>query len=210
MVRLGELLQTPHHFASGTTDYVTPLSHNQSAKNPYHTLPQQLHYYHYSNYILSTTTIKASLSLIPFLIIYISSYTLHERIVWPISPQFEHFDGALFLIICWSDVLLIWYDVSWVDFLGGNSGNRGLSIGRYSDTSLPRPSLQNWWISLSGIGCCVNNKLAIRWAHGRPIVLENILVQFNNGASGVALLAILACSEIRRSEYRDILFVIFE
>jgi hypothetical protein len=104
---IGELLQTPHHFASGTTDYITPLSHNQSAKNPYHTLPQQLHYYHYSNYILSTTTIKTSLSLIPFLIIYISSYTLHERIIWPISPQFKHFNSALFLIICWSDVLLI-------------------------------------------------------------------------------------------------------
>jgi hypothetical protein len=39
-----ELLQTPHHFTSGTTDYVTSHHIINFAKNPYHTLPQQLHY----------------------------------------------------------------------------------------------------------------------------------------------------------------------
>jgi hypothetical protein len=69
-------------------------------------LLQQLHSIYCGNYILSTT-IRASLSLILFHIIYISYYNLFERIVWPISPQFEHFDGAFCLITLWSDVLLL-------------------------------------------------------------------------------------------------------
>jgi hypothetical protein len=44
----------------------------------------------------------------------------------------------------------------------------------------------------------------------KAIVLVKILVQFDKGASGVALLAIEAYSKIIRSEYRDVLFVIFE
>jgi hypothetical protein len=142
---------------------------------------------------------------IDFILLYTAYYTLQERLVWPISPQFEHLEGAFFLEIFWSDILLF----SWAGLRAG-SGNRGSSIGRYSDISLPRPSLQNWWISLSGIGWCCVNKVAIRWAHGRPIVLVNILVQLDKGASGVALLAIEACSATIRSEYRDVLFLIFE
>jgi hypothetical protein len=76
-----------------------------------------------------------SLSSDLFSISYISYYTLQERIVWPISPQFEHLEGAFFLMTLWSNVLL-----SWFDFLGGG-GNKGSSIGRYSDSLLPRPSL---------------------------------------------------------------------
>ena len=116
---LGELLRTQQHFTTGTTNYVIPHHIINFAKNRYHTLPQQLHYllyityyyitYYYSNYILSTTTIRTrSLLMISdwfdaLQIIYISNYTLQERIVWPISPQFEHFDSAFFLITPWSD-----------------------------------------------------------------------------------------------------------
>jgi hypothetical protein len=130
----GELLRTQQLLLAA--QHLCNILHHiiSFAKNHYHTLPQQLHYYHYSNYILSTTTIRGPLSLILFHIIYISYYTLHERIVWPISPQFVHFEGAFFLVIFWTDDL-----VSWFDFLAGGSGIRGLSIGRYSDSLLPRP-----------------------------------------------------------------------
>jgi hypothetical protein len=37
-----------------------------------------------------------------------------------------------------------------------------------------------------------------------------MLVHLDKGASGVALLAIEACSEIKHSEYREVLFLIFE
>jgi hypothetical protein len=72
---LRELLQTPHHFTSGTTDYVTPSSHNQFCQEslPYITAAtallttiattfyQLLHSINY--YILSTTTFYQLLPL---------------------------------------------------------------------------------------------------------------------------------------------------
>jgi hypothetical protein len=142
--RLLGIARDTMRFASRTTNYVIFASHNQFCQEslPYITaatallttiattfyqLLHSINYYH----------IRASLSLIPFHIIYISYYTLHERIVWPISPQFEHFDGAFFLITLWSDDMLSCFDI-----LCG-SGNIGSSISRYSDASLPRPILQN-------------------------------------------------------------------
>jgi hypothetical protein len=60
------------NYVTGTTNYVIPHHIINFAKNRYHTLPQQLHYllyitYYYSNYILSTTTIRTRSLLMIFL-----------------------------------------------------------------------------------------------------------------------------------------------